>query len=280
MRTRKTPKIIISHRMRWVYIRIPKTASSSIKQHIYNQDRSARYLTSYIDVKRALIYARKNNYFIFTVVRDDFDRMVSAWQRICFSIIPNPDGKMVFDEFKKKHIWLEKKMPFRDFAIRAMDHDDEHWRPCRKFLIPGVHVIKYEESDFQIPEWVNRTAEYTDPSKTYFIQTKDPILKRQIKAWAAGGKKGGLNLGILSFWFERIRGRYAMISSTAVLYLVFLEKGWQSWYSWVALGVFIFSIIDIKYILPQEREYGITRAKTIRSILKNVQNNNNVPSQS
>ena len=77
-----------------------------------------------------------------------------------------------------------------------------------------------------------------------------------------------MDVGRLSYWLDRSRARSTWINTIMIGYLFIERAGFQWWYLLVIPAFFIFMYFDIKYILPKEREYGITRSKTIRDIYK------------
>lgn len=263
MRLMDPPKLLISHKLRWVYHRIPKTGSSSMIQYIKNMDPDAEYIRTHKKYK---------GYYHFTVVHDDIMRMVSIWKAVCFQ------NKMP-EEWKVKHPWIKPRMRFIDFATKAMTHDDPHWRPCHKFLKPGMKV--YQLSD--ITNWdnfprVNKSADYTLPSWSDDPTLYNEILFDQILKWAKppAVKKKRFNLGFFSFWFDRVKNRAAVFNTAMLASLFLTQNPWQLWYLYVLVIFGGYLILDGTVILKQERDYAVTRSQTIKDIHKAVSGGKNV----
>ena len=131
---------LISHKLKLVYLRIPKCASSSMVEYIKSFDPDAEY-------KRTKRHYR--GYFHFTVVRDNMERVKSTFKEKIWRA--NKEEAM---GFIKQHPGLVYKMPYKDFLIYASSHDDPHWIPCEMFYLKNCVDIKiYNMSD--VVKWPN-----------------------------------------------------------------------------------------------------------------------------
>ena len=111
---------LISHKLKVVYLRIPKCASGSVIEYIKSFDQNAIY-------KSTRKYYK--GYFNFTVIRDDDERLYSAFREKIWR--NNFNEAMVFI---KNHPGLYWKMPWDEFKEYAAKHDDPHWIPCQVFI--------------------------------------------------------------------------------------------------------------------------------------------------
>jgi hypothetical protein len=76
------------------------------------------------------------------------------------------------------------------------------------------------------------------------------------------------DLGRLKVAFERAKGYLGLLNFVMIGYLFIERSGFRWWYLGVIPLAFIIMIVDIKYILPAQNEYLMTRSKSFRRLLK------------
>ena len=169
------PNPQIYNNLRCIYIHIPKTAGTSIETCLKDQNDIEQIVGGHTTCQ-ALMYHKKNemsNLFTFTVVRNPFDRLLSAYKYMLKmetnDILGNED--------------IKKCENFKDFVINYLNEEtisNMHLRPQYEFVVYNGKICvdywgKYEnldrtweiickklKKDITLP-WLNRsnTEHYT-----------------------------------------------------------------------------------------------------------------------
>ncbi len=104
--------MIISTRLRYVYLAIPRTASKSVGmallEHFQGESPWPEDRYTHHDME---IPERALTYFIWTTVRDPYARMWSTWYRLRYLVAPGWAGDAI------------KKLTFKNFMKQILEHD-------------------------------------------------------------------------------------------------------------------------------------------------------------
>lgn len=149
-KTKQREHVIISEKYKWIYLKFPRTAGTSLLRGTLekncNYSKHIFYYSSNIMVRKKFLSWINNiknehlkEYFIFTIVRNPYDRLVSAWRYIyLFARKEN----ISFDNFVKN------KMISKMYTSEASGH----WSlmsdlvECDNRLITN-YIGKYEDLD-------------------------------------------------------------------------------------------------------------------------------------
>lgn len=146
----------ISHKLRCVFVHIPKTGGTSIEHALGMRGRHARedrrkmigpimsddlksngFLSNFLqhltlgEIRRVAAGGDLDEYLTFTIVRNPWDRMVSAYFR--------PDGDLLA-QARAQGVELEG-LSFRDFVEASMAVRHAHLRPQFEYLIDSTGRI-------------------------------------------------------------------------------------------------------------------------------------------
>ena len=72
------------------------------------------------------------------------------------------------------------------------------------------------------------------------------------------------NIARLKVWSDRGRQYVSWLNFLMLIKLV----GWEWWYLFIIPIGIVFMYIDIKHVYPEEVEYNVTRAKSMRDLFK------------
>jgi len=157
--------MLVCDEHKWIFLRNPKTASRSVtralrdnfvtrnKQNYHGWKISEpKPFTEVVPFQTAdflFSYPRPQSqelsgYFVFTTVRNPYERVVSGWQ-----YFNKKKGDLNFNEYVNSISGKRKRFPFETFPIRQTDVLD---------LIRGVHILRYEnlEEDFNALPFVGQ----------------------------------------------------------------------------------------------------------------------------
>jgi len=136
-------RIAIDHAHRFAYVRIPKAANSTIAALLFSiacgsdPDSTAQAKASFVrpcELSPRKSRDVKRSYFKFTVVRNPFSRVLSAYlEKIVQSELESHAKDAVFSRLRRPH---NSKVEFEDFCQYLMDgglNDDPHWIPQYRF---------------------------------------------------------------------------------------------------------------------------------------------------
>lgn len=108
----------------FVFMGIPKSGNSSVKslltnfidpELIHGENKRAHIYSHFDDISNADLFAKKNNFFISTIVRNPWDRFVSCYSdKIC--------GKVLYKPFERYGCY--HNMPFEEFIETIFKIDD------------------------------------------------------------------------------------------------------------------------------------------------------------
>jgi hypothetical protein len=138
---------MINHEHKFLFLHLPKTGGTSINKFFNDTfDNNERhfghpYLSEYIYDKKTDKHSNLNDYFKFTIVRNPYDRLVSAFFYI------KEDSEFPFDiSFRKK--WKLKDDTFESFVKEKLpiilankDTRPRHFKPQVEFGTTGLDYI-------------------------------------------------------------------------------------------------------------------------------------------
>ncbi|MBU3071677.1 sulfotransferase family protein [Aestuariicella sp. G3-2] len=178
---RVAPSVLVCHEYEFVYCRVPKSANTTMLNLLYESiegkgikawDRNnltRRYFSSLGG--RTLLKANVplNNYFFFTVVRNPYDRILSAYldkfsmpeYRGRYPSVYHPKYKV--NPAENYNSFLKHLVSSRQFMF-----SDHHWVPQYLFLLPSLDRIDY------VGKVESLTFDYSDIAK----RLKLPFLKK------------------------------------------------------------------------------------------------------
>ena len=195
---------LINHKHKIIYCPIPKNACSIFKIMMveHSEDRE-RYLNSQINIHRYasalkntavvldnLDYLKRPDYFKFTILRNPFNRLVSAYlDKIVKREIPEVFAQELIHKVQQsinKNYDLEKSISFQEFIQYVANTEDyylnPHWKSQSSFLGRGWikfdYLGQFEQLDkvianlenkfgFQISTNVSRSLTRTDHVTEY-----------------------------------------------------------------------------------------------------------------
>lgn len=146
--------MIICHRHRYVFLHIPKTAGTSIETALGLRDGpTGGWLPGACEVvgrtkHHVLPKAIPRNYFVFTFVRDPWDRILSYYM---FRREPRNEGR-------KNILQAEREMSFEDWLMN-LDRFRRHWRINAAF---NIAVAPQAETVGALPHLVGRFERLAD----------------------------------------------------------------------------------------------------------------------
>jgi len=79
-----------------------------------------------------------------------------------------------------------------------------------------------------------------------------------------------IDQGRLSSWYRRARERFGNLQTVMIIVIFLSTAGWRWWYPLILLGFALFIVYDIRYILPKETEYDITRSRSFVELTEMV----------
>lgn len=145
-------RIAVSPEKKFVYLRIPKAANSTVTALLWNQLHQEIYdsKTPTKKIKKSFLTAldlnitqskqAKEEYFFFTIVRNPFDRVLSAYlQKFKSDIYRRRYGK---DISKAGNGDINFHSFCKFLAIKGVNKDP-HWIPQHKFIWPNLSRIDY-----------------------------------------------------------------------------------------------------------------------------------------
>ena len=87
------PTCVVSDRYKFIYILMPKNASTTLRTEFKNE----RYGPGYEMYYSAVDEDKKNAYFTFTVLREPVSRFLSAYQEVSMRLDRNDRGNIDYD---------------------------------------------------------------------------------------------------------------------------------------------------------------------------------------
>lgn len=184
-----------------LFSHIPKTGGTSIEQYLKKKGEMILYsprqlpgmLVSPQHMNTALInqlYPPDFFFEKFAVMRDPIDRLISEYRYVKKLKLPFEIGGAV----RKNIFGVEKKMPFNDWALRALEacaenpfFGDNHIRPQSDFIDSDTRVFLFEEGIDKVYRWIdlqtNTTAE-SDTKRHNVSKSKIPEVSKKTRAAA------------------------------------------------------------------------------------------------
>lgn len=147
-----TSRIIVSLDQRFVYIRIPKAANSTVttllwscinNEKLESTKNTQKYKKSFLNAKQLPLKQAsmaKKNFFFFVVVRNPYDRILSAYlnkfstrkyiDRYGEKISKTGDGRLNFTSFCK-------------YLYKEGLYENPHWMPQSEYVWPSYDRLDY-----------------------------------------------------------------------------------------------------------------------------------------
>jgi chondroitin 4-sulfotransferase 11 len=145
---------MISHKLKLIFIHIPKTGGTSLVTKLDNYHSDKYYNKNHLNMKYYIEKYPKlliKNYYKITIVRNPFDRLVSWWF-YCKSLNLN-EGKMTFKEFiihrkgstqlkylfdENNNITIDKIIKFENYQHEI----NELFKKCNLDIKMDIHTLK------------------------------------------------------------------------------------------------------------------------------------------
>ena len=153
--------LLINETQGWGFIHIPKTGGTSIT-HILEAQTGTRRVTGHDTIRR---FENSKNFYIFTVVRNPYTRLVSSY----FHGLRKKEHNYSFEEFIKKSNY---KNLFLSPQVIYFGHNIQE----------NIHIIKYENFENNVKSIFKKlNIQYTKiPHINYNpIYDKQPNLKQE-----------------------------------------------------------------------------------------------------
>ena len=131
--------MIISHQLKYVYIGIPRTGSKSMNRwlmdHFHGEWFGAHHDWQVPDEAK--------HYFIFTLVRNPYDREMSAWYFVPWSA-PEDRKPLPIDQYAEL---MQQTVPYKDGEVKIEGHETPEVRMNQKHYVDraGVSKVLYFE---------------------------------------------------------------------------------------------------------------------------------------
>ena len=107
--------MIISHVHRYVYIAIPRTGSKSMNRWLMDHY-DGEWVGYHHDWR---VPATADGYLVFTIVRNPYEKVVSGWYHVPWSI-EEPDPPRSISEFAEA---MKESIPLKDGTVTIADHN-------------------------------------------------------------------------------------------------------------------------------------------------------------
>lgn len=157
------PPKLVSRKHKFVYVINPVTGTRSILKKLYKKG-GRQYGTKFRQVKMAEIRAR-DEYHVFTTVRNPFSRLVSAWRK---QVLNASTVRKIGLISQYKNIW--PRMSFADFAEEvSRGAMDSHWAP-------QCELLREDGRNIEIDRYI-RTERMSEGYKEFCKEAEFPYSK-------------------------------------------------------------------------------------------------------
>ena len=121
----------ISHKHKFVFVHIPKTAGTSIEKffNLYGVNNKGDNRIFNIDI----MFGQNAQHFTYKEILKKSNKNLSNY--FSFSFVRNPWSRMVSEFFWRKHFPKLRKRTFKDFVLKTHEFKDVHILPQTIFVL-------------------------------------------------------------------------------------------------------------------------------------------------